>query len=305
MFCKKITARIVAAAAAAWFLLGSFSYGEDGIEAAEKEKINLKIAAGEMLPPEQPNEDTVAVKKDKAIEAARNLLDSPDDYVLAGVYLTLKWNGAGYMWNLDFSKNAWGGGGANFGIDADTGDVLHFNAWQSYEPNKNYIARFTRDEARELAENYLCDKFKLSMDDFEMLKENPNYYSKRTGGVKEQVVYNFNYVRKYNGVPLNNYTMSISVDGTNGKILNYYFNKPGIDVPSLISPEKAISRTRALKIYKKLISFNLQYINCFEEKYMAPSIPKIVLAYVPSGNISMINAINGKVFNRRGCGRAV
>ena len=292
----KRIASVVIALTLVFSILLSATVSADTIS---EEKRKLMIAAGE-IPPGEITEDNVNIKRDAAIEIAKTMLEDASSYEVGNAYLNPRWGVGGSFWNVDFYKKQTPGGNANVSVDATTGEIFGFNFWDGYDQQQNFIAKMTRSEAREIAEKYLKEKFKLDLSSYELQKENPYEYGYRMGGVKEQVMYNFFYIKKINGVLLSNYSLYVGVDGTNGKVRSYNCNKINIDESQLPSTENAISTEEAMKKYIDSVNVSLQYITSYEEKYYGPAKQKIILAYVPSTYIGMLNAVSGKAINYDG-----
>lgn len=269
-------------------------------DSISEEKKKVMLAAGEILPDSPPNEESVKIKKDQAIEIAKTMLDDASLYEVGNIFLNPKWGSNRSSWNVDFFMRQTPGGNANVTVDAETGEVIGFNTWQNYDSQQNFIAKITRPEARKIAEEFLQSKFKHDMDSYEFQKENPYAYGYRMGGVKEMVLYNFNYTKKINGVPLSKYNISVSVDGTTGKVRNYYCNRIDIDSSKLPSTQGILTADEAMNKYKDSVNVALQYITSYEEKPFGPSKPKVILAYVPSTYINMLDAVTGKAVNYDG-----
>jgi len=251
-------------------------------------------------PENQATEQSVKIKKDKAIQIAKTMLDDAGRYELSNVYLDPVWGMNRSRWSIDFYTNSEPMGSVNVGIDANTGEIIHYSNWDHYREQQNFIAKITRNEALKIAQDFLKSKFNFDMDSFELQKENPYNYMYRVGGVKELVQHDFNFVKKHNGIPVMNYMISVTVDGTDGKIRNYYNNSFEIDTSKLPSAEGILDETQAMEKYKESVNLALQYITSYEDKYFSPSKPKVILAYVPLRYINMIDAKSGKAINYDG-----
>lgn len=262
-----------------------------------EEKRKLMIAAGELPPDGALTEDSVKIKKDRAIEIAKTILEDPSAYEMGNVFLNPKWGTKGGNWTIDFYRLQNPGGNANINVDADTGEIIGFNIWDNVDGRQNFIAKLTRSEAQAIAEKYLKEKLKEEPDNYELRKEEPYYQIYRMGGVKEPVIYNFSYVKKYNGIMVTDYNIYIGIDGTSGKVRNFNINRINIDAGKLPSTEGIMTAEQALQKYKDSLNVTLQYVAYYEEKPYGPSKQKIILAYIPTNYVNMLDAGTGQSVN--------
>jgi len=301
MFFKKILS--VAMAITLVFSLAASSVSAGSLE----EKINPVIESGETLPAEEITEDNVKIKKDQAIKLAKDfikkvLMKNADEYELGGAYLNPKWTLSGATWSMDFYKNTSSGGSISIGINADTGAIYYFNVWENYDSQRNYIATLTRSEAKVKAEKFLKNKLNIDLTSYELQQESPYVYGYRMGGVKEQIVYNFTYNKKINGIVINGSNIYIGVDGTDGSITSYSINDFDVDMSKVPSGDKVLSEKQAMDKYREFTDMSLQYITIYNynDTYLEAVKPKIILAYVPLTYVSLLDAATGKPVNYDG-----
>lgn len=265
------------------------------------DEMMLKIAAGELPYESEIKESDVKIKKDQAVEIAKSIIENADSYYLGYANLSPGWNDRNAMWSLDFYTNSDPQEHININIDADTGEIFYFSYGQGYYSSDDvFIAKYTWDEAKSIAEKFLKNVMKLNLESFELRDADNNLYY-RTGGVKERIIYDFYYIRKVNNVVFPYSSISISVDGTDGKVTNYQINTFDTDSIEFPKPEKIISEEEALENYKKSVQFDLQYVLTYDRTpYIYPN-QKVILAYIPT-NISyiMADATTGKPLNYDG-----
>lgn len=266
-----------------------------------EEKKALMIASGEFPPGEGFSEKDVKVKKEEAIKIAKALLENSELYEVGYVSLNPNWGTSGSIWNIEFYKSKAPYGNANASIDANTGEAVNFNIWEGYEGQTNFIANFTRDEARVKAEEYIKNVLKEDIKTFELQKDiNYNYYTYRTGGVKERIVYNYNYVKKINNVVFPMYNINVGVDGTNGKVVSFYINRMNLRDIEFPPANGVIDADKILKSYKDSLKVELQYIVQYDYRPFGASKPKAVLAYTSNSSLYMVDAVTGKALNYDG-----
>jgi len=274
-------------------------------ESISENKAKLMIAAGETLPVEEITEDSVKIKKDQAIELAKDFMEkklskNADKYVFGGIFLNPNWNSNSATWSLEFYKSKSPGGNINIGIDANTGEIYYFNIWDNYDDQKTYIAKLTRSEARVKAEKFLKNKLNIDLSSYELQQESPYNYEYRMGGVKEQIVYNFSYNKKINGIVLNGSSIYIGVDGTDGSIISYNINDYDVDTSKLPPAEGILPAKQAKDKYREFTDISLQYISIYNNTYYGSAKPKIALAYVPVSYIYYLDAATCKPVNHDG-----
>ncbi len=298
---KGIVAIITALTLVFSLFISANAYDESSLT---EDKIKLMIAAGEIPPVSVADESTVSIKKDKAVEIAKSLLNNPkinlgnaENYQLNYSSLSKRWDTDGYVWNLQFNITKAPGGSVSVNVDADTGEIIYFDYWEMVDGTKNYVAQVTREEARILAEEFLADVMKYDVSSLDPQREKPYSYYYKTGGVKEPVVYYFNYWKKYNDIPLYNTNISVGIDATTKKVKSYSLSMPKVDPSKFPVADKIISADEAIEGFRESSLIPLQYVAVYSDKPYGPSEQKTVLAYVPVGYINMIDAQTGKVFN--------
>lgn len=289
---KKRLALITAAVLVFTLLLGSTVYAGDSIS---EQKMKVMIAAGEIPPGEIVVDDKdVKIKKDEAQAIARKMLEDEKGFDVSYMRLDTNWQTQGKNWTIDFRRNKAPNGNASITIDAGTGAVTGYNIWEEFDGQKNFVANFTRTEARLKAEEFIKNTLKQDVSEFELQKEEPYGYSYRMGGVKESVIYNFNYLKKLNGRPFINSTLTIGVDGTSGKVRNFYSNLIKADSSKLQNSDGVITPEKAVEKYKDYANLNLQYIISYEDRpYYGPK-QKVMLVYLPTIYINMVDAKTGE-----------
>lgn len=245
-------------------------------------------------------EAATKISKEKALEIAKSLVTDASTYDVGNISLNSNWNNGGKLWTIDMYLRTSPGGSFNVSIDADTGEINSFNIWESYNGTQNFITKMTRSEAQVKAEEYIKNQLKEDASTYELQKEDPNAYINNYSGVKQPIVYNYNYIKKINGILFPNNTISIGIDGTSGMVKNFY--RGMADTKKLVFPEikNTISAEKALENYKSNANVLLQYITNYEYKPYGAAKQMVILAYVPGSYVGMLDAVTGKVLNYDG-----
>ncbi|MCR4429440.1 MAG: PepSY domain-containing protein [Tepidanaerobacteraceae bacterium] len=223
----------------------------------------------------------VKITREKAIEIAKQLFDAPEDFK-PEIYLNTGWQpGNRRVWSINFYKPYFS---AYIAIDADSSEVISFNKNENwaypYGKRKIYLAKYTREEARVFAENFIK---KMAPDKFtKTTYAEDNYYPGiKAAGLFEPVNYFFRFVKSAEIQPVEYYYgeegINATVDATDGSIISYNLNwsddKP-ID-------EKIISKQQAEEIYVKYIGPELAYVRGYDENSGIP-MDTARLVYLPS-----------------------
>lgn len=261
-------------------------------------------AAGGATPVNDASKD-VKISQEKAIEIVKELFEVPEDFK-PEIYLNTGWQpGNRRVWTINFYKPSFS---IYAVIDADSGEVISFNQgeeWSTpYGRRKIFLAKYTREEARVLAENFIK---KIAPDKFSKVKfVEENYYpGLKFGGLFEPASYFFRFAKTSENIqPVDFYFgeegINVTVNAANGKLVGYNLNwsedKP-ID-------EKTISKQQAEEIYIKYLGPELVYVRGFDEEKGKPY-DAAKLMYVPErfgymGPPLTIRAKDGALINYAG-----
>ncbi|HYE83016.1 MAG TPA: YcdB/YcdC domain-containing protein [Clostridia bacterium] len=265
------------------------------ITISETASSSSNIAAG-------PDNPDVKVSKEEAKKIALNLLKKhfglevdEKKYRETAQLNPYYENKTLYSWSFSwsFSNNAMY---THFSveIDASTGKLLSFNRSESYRNQEQVtVATITMEHARKLADEFLNN---ICPDEYKQVELEDDYrQSVNYSMVRPR--YNFNYIRKANGLRCPGSYMTVGVNGANGSISSYHsrwdYDAVFPAVGSLIEKEKA------LEIYKKETDMKLYYIPV--RNRLAPyTVPTAVkLAYISQmSNSSILDAQTGELLKR-------
>lgn len=245
-------------------------------------------------PVAQSQSQSAKITREKAITLAKSILDGAASFEVTNIFLNQNWGLRKYVWSIDLNYlKSLPTRTVNVNIDGDTGEVISFSEWENSNAQQIYIAKYTRSEASKIAETFLKNKLYKKLDGYELMKEDPSYYGYKLNGVHEQIIFNFNYIRKINGVLLTDDSINISINGTNGKVMSYYYNTIPIDIKKLPKKDKILSEDQAINMYKTNSGLSLQYITIYEQQPYGESKQYVILAYVPSNSMNIMNALTG------------
>ena len=113
-------------------LAGNVAFADE-IVPEKNEKITAVAGTVEYMPDKMVDESSVKIKKDKAVEIAKTMLEDPKNYELGSIYLSPKWPAGGSIWNIEFRVKKGSGGGFNVNVDGDSGKIVGFNRWDAYD----------------------------------------------------------------------------------------------------------------------------------------------------------------------------
>lgn len=248
----------------------------------------------------------VKISQERAIEIVKGLFEVTEDF-RPDIYLNTEWQpGNRRVWTINFYKPSY------FSIysviDADSGEIISFNKnedWStSYGRRKVFLAKYTREESRVFAENFIK---KIAPDKFSKVSfVEENYYpGLKFGGLFEPVSYFFRFAKTGENIqPIDVYYgeegINVTVNATNGQVTGYNLNwseeKP-ID-------EKTISKKQAEEIYVKYLGPELVYVRGYDAEKGTPH-DFASLMYVPArfgytGLPLTIRAKDGALINYAG-----
>lgn len=240
--------------------MGNHSYADQKAEPlTPKEQEAVKNAADLM-------------DQDKAEETARKALNIGSDFKLNYVSLYGSWRNRGdYIWNMEFGREDKSGGETRYfnisaGIDARTGDILHFYRYVPHDPNAP--VKYSGEQSLKIAEDFMKaiqpEKFK----EVEKTAWSEPYKGPVEGDRRES---SYTFTRKTNGIYFMENGFNLTVDNTTGTVVNYnftWYNKP------LPPADKVISPDQAHKALFDNVGIRLQYISVYPTETYGKFIPR-------------------------------
>jgi hypothetical protein len=196
-----------------------------------------------------------------------------------------------YVWNISYQKN-----GSNYSytyaqisVDASSGKIIQMNRYNGVDPTQQSIAVYTREESQKICEDFLK---KYNPDVMNRIKyvDQSNMYQY---GSYKSANYEFYYTRLENGIPFNEDSITVMVDGVTGTVSNFYMNWD--DSRVFPSADPAINKAEAQALLDKQLKLSLSYIIKRKDYNSQPE--SAILAYsigpdsamaVDAGNASLI-----------------
>jgi len=236
------------------------------------------------------------ISKEKAIEALKKYVTIDSKYNMDNSSLyggqnldTATWN---FSWSYtDKTNNAYH---YVYGaVDAITGEVKNFNISSSeneYKPNNT--AKYTKEQCEAIAEKFLKEiqpaKFKNS--------EYREQYYNTNMKVQNVPNYNFNYIRKENGIsaPFNN--LNVTVSAYTGKVTGFNMMWSDLQFPDA---KGVISLEEAYKTLYAKHDLMLKYIRIYDYTNNSENM-MIKLVYMLDNLYGMIDAKSGKFVDYNG-----
>ncbi|OXT09327.1 peptidase M4 [Thermoanaerobacterium thermosaccharolyticum] len=223
----------------------------------------------------------------QAIEIAKEKLNIPSSgYNFNSNYYESDGN---KTWFLTWTSST--KGNINVNVDADTGEIISYNFYRPDNASVSIIPKHTREEAKEVAVNFLN---KIIPEKFKETKEQDidDYYGNNTK-IAYNTTYSFNFVRIVNGIPFQGNQITVEVDKNTLEVQSYYLNWGyGYSFPD---PKSAISKDKALQVFKDNNSLRLQYNIVYTNVYGKNELtPQAILVYSLANN-EPVDAITGKI----------
>lgn len=286
-----------------YFLAYAPFYTDKGIDAFTGEKVQLssygiyygakETADGSLTQVELSSVEKLAgLLDEKTIEKiGRERLKLDDGFELysKSLYKSYK-NPDDYIWNLYFQKlikdNYYTY--VDVSLDAKTGELVSF--YKTLQYNENEKPKINRQKALEIAEEYIKalqpDKFK----EIELIEDDNKE--------DNQLTYSFQFIRKTNGIYVENDRIYVNVDAVGKEVYSYSISWYKGDFPTV---DNIISLDNAYEILWDKIGFELNYVRTYD--YSDPVRPKGVIKLVYSLNSdkpAIISASTGEILDYSG-----
>ncbi|MDF2923083.1 MAG: S-layer protein [Paenibacillaceae bacterium] len=208
-----------------------------------------------------PSNVDTKVKRDEAIELARQYVSVPSDYTVDGVSLQSLPLGGQSSWSINFSKRVDNRsyGSYNVSVDAETGKLLQLSLYSNDPDLKpSYPPKTSIAQARTIAEDFAKKLYPGEMAEtvYNELNEK-NFKTPLSGNVR----YSLRFDRKVNGILYPNNGISVGVDGS-GQVVDFRFSwDANTEFPN---PSGVIAKEEAAAIWKKQSKLTATYFKPYE-----------------------------------------
>lgn len=191
---------------------------------------------------------TPEITLEKAIEIAKGIFSISKNFDQFDS--TYEENDNANLWSLRWYNDK-GDGELNVRVDAATGEIAGFNAYNpgDYSGKFSSIPKVSREAGEKIARDFLKKAAPSKAGEIVLKDNNNSYYS-------GSVFHNYNFNRVINGIeyPANNIHME--VNGQTGEVRSFYLNWEKIGE----APKGALlSREEAEKIFQEKFGFELRY----------------------------------------------
>jgi hypothetical protein len=197
---------------------------------------------------------------EKAIVAAKNIIEVPEDYTNFTHTLSEREtiNGKIRIWNFNWAEKDGKNGSVSASVGED-GFLYDYNKYTGIESsNDNGLAKITKDQAQILAENFLEKAIPTYAGQMKKVDNNVNDISSEE--------YNFTYQRFVNETPVNFITINIGVNKYSGEVTSFNDWNPEIQGIEYQTLDGIIDLSAAEKAYVENLGINLKYYSYYDYK---------------------------------------
>jgi len=211
--------------------------------------------AEDLSPDEQKAVESVSglISEEEAEKLGRKYLEIDKDYKLESANLYKNWKNKGeYKWYLGFVKNVNGVEKySNVAINAKSKELISFYRWSDVNSNKEI--KYNEKQALDIAKNFIDKTNPEKVNNIEFIEPISN--SSRVEGDPQKIVY-LNFMRIEDGAYVLDDAIRVSVDLTEGKIIEYEIDWYNGKLPS---KDKVISIDEAYDILFDKIGMEVRY----------------------------------------------
>ena len=212
---------------------------------------SLAVSDGGLTPLEKEQVDKLkGLKTIKEIESiGRKILELDDSFKLENENLFQSWNNVDeFQWMLSFRKYVDENNvkDANISLNAKTGELISFNQYLYQEPDAK--PQIDKKQALDLAKEYINKNLRDKVGELEYIEE-----ANKDGALN----YNFRFIRKTDGIYIENDGVNITIDAVNKKVVSYYLNWYRGKLPS---KDNIITLDKAYEILFEKIDYQLKYV---------------------------------------------
>ncbi|NMA87242.1 MAG: hypothetical protein GX968_07960 [Tissierellia bacterium] len=247
--------------------------------------------AEELSPEETKAVDTMKdiISKAEAEKISREYFNLDAEYKLYNSNLYPGYNDGSYTWHIYFTKGE-DDERVSINLDAKTKELQSFYNWGKESQGE---AKYSKEECQKIAEEFVK---KHSPEKYELMELEREYV--KTDENKKNKMNLFNFLRKTDKAYIIDDGARVLVDGTSGKIVEYYLNWGKGELPP---SDNIIPKEKALEILFKDVDIELKYIYTNRYNRTSEEKPEITLVYgLKTQKPSNIDANTGQILDYNG-----
>lgn len=249
--------------------------GDSGLTPYEKAEIDKLVGI----------KDIVDIEK-----TSRKILSIDESFKISNKNLFLSWNHPDeFQWMLQFSKATDKNNilYANISLNAKTEELLSFSKFENQDPLAKPI--INKEQALQMAKEYLNKNVMNKQDQLEYIADET---------LDGDLNYNFKFIRKTNGIYVENDEINIGIDSVNKKVTSYSLNWFNGKIPS---KDNIIELNKAYEILFNKSSYELRYTTVFKTDELGENKEEIKLIYIfNSDNPIIIDPYSGELLDYQG-----
>lgn len=237
------------------------------------------------------------ITKDQALEIAKKYVKVEDKYKLEAASLYTDYNGTNASWSFSWNynnpeKNEYAY--ISISIDAVTKEVRSISKYDSTTDNasKDGNPKYSLDKSKEAAEKFIS---MIAPEKFAQTEYRSDIF--RNSNIEKPVSYNFNFIRKVNGISCPGNNLNVTVNAYTGEITSFYSNWMDLEFPKA---DDMLSIDAAYEALYKNVEFKLKYIIHYDYTLKYPNNRVIKLVYAFDDFSGMLDPKTGALLDYNG-----
>lgn len=237
-------------------------------------------AKGEVVVTGSTSQEPKSEDLERVIKLVKAKITVPAELTQFDYYFNSSNYYGGAVWTLNWTTKD---NTKNISIESDqSGNIISYNTGD--DASGNYAPKYLKADLKSTADKFIK---KIAPDISGKLKyigANGSY-----GGV-----YNYEYQRVENGIPMPDNSVSVGVNYETGKVMSYSAN--WLYQAEIPSPDTKITKDEAAKKIGKSIKMKLTYQNAYTPDSNGKSKIKAFLVYSPDNSYVSVDAKTGEVY---------
>jgi hypothetical protein len=188
-----------------------------------------------------------ATELERVIRQVRAVIDIPTDLT---VFEHSSWDDSeGVSWHLSWRNDDWS---ASYSVSVSDGVITSFWSHRNQD-DQTGLATLSRAQGQRLAENFLGRVLPSGIDDVRLLSSSSSVQS-----------FSYSFVVYVNNFPVNDWTMSVTVDKFTERVAGFSANHFGFIVDEFSVPDEILSREDAVSAFLENNGVLLVYSSFFD-----------------------------------------